>query len=173
MLEYFLKPLKYIFIVIIIGGLGVLADIATLVNINVVHIFKSYSPTSYYLAFSCLFNIYLVLVIREIITNFKQDGKGVRNNNKNNDSKMRLEEKVQVGSLKNLSNGTHKVHFKNPFDREPNLEIAPFESEHFEYKIIDKTGYGFEIKIVNNLTANISKNGFKWVAEGQINSEQH
>jgi hypothetical protein len=174
MLNYFLKPLKYIFVAILLGGLGVSADIAQLTNFNLINFFKENSPLSYYFAFSILINIYLVLVIKEIINVFKQTStKEVNKDDEDNDKKInkpKLDDNVQFGELKNVGSKSYEIDFKIPFVRTPYIEIAPYGS-NIEYHITNKNEYGFTVKIRHTEIYKDSNTGIKWKAEGQIESQ--
>lgn len=63
MKNIYLSPLKPIFLIIFIGGLGFFADIAQLTNINIVKIFKENYPHSLIHMITLLLILYLVMVI--------------------------------------------------------------------------------------------------------------
>lgn len=65
----FLKPLKIIFGVYVLGGLGIASDITTLTSFNLLNYLKNYSPQSIYIMIAGTLLLYLVLVIIEFIGN--------------------------------------------------------------------------------------------------------
>jgi len=65
--KYFLKPLKIIFVVYVLGGLGIASDITTLTSFNILVFLNNYSPQSFYIVIAGTLLLYLVLVIIEFI----------------------------------------------------------------------------------------------------------
>ncbi len=164
--QYFFKPFKYIFLVLLLGGLGVFADIAQLTNFNLIHFLKVNSPLSYYLLFSILINIYLVLLI-----NFLKQANIIEVNEGDKESgekidKSKLEESEQCGELKNVGAKRYEINFKIPFVRTPYIEIEPYGA--ISYDIKGKSEYGFTVLIIHKEIYLDNDAGFKWKAQGQI-----
>lgn len=67
MFKYFLKPLRIILVVYVIGGLGIASDIAQLTSFNLLNFLKSHSPQSFYFVIAGTLLLYFVLVIIEFI----------------------------------------------------------------------------------------------------------
>lgn len=65
----FLKPLKIIFVVYILGGLGLAADIAQLTNFNSLSFLKNHSPQSYYILVIGTLILYVALLIIKYFRN--------------------------------------------------------------------------------------------------------
>ena len=65
----FLKPLKIILAVYIVGGLGLAADITTLTNFNLINLLKNHSPQSYYVLLIATLILYIALVFTEYFRN--------------------------------------------------------------------------------------------------------
>lgn len=90
----FIRPLKFVVWFYIVGALGFFANVAQLINFNIVDLIKKYSPQSYFylIAFSTL--LYLIALIVEL---FK------RNNNQSHEKNdtPTTRQSIQTGDVKN------------------------------------------------------------------------
>ena len=69
MYKNFLKPLRIIFGVYVVGSLGIASDITTLTSFNLFNFLKNHSPQSIYIVIAGTLLLYLVLVIIGFIGN--------------------------------------------------------------------------------------------------------
>lgn len=69
MYKDFLKPIKMIFFVFILGGLSIASDIAQLTSFNFLEFLNQHAPQSFYFLIVGTVLLYFVLVIIELIRN--------------------------------------------------------------------------------------------------------
>lgn len=80
MYKYFLRPMKIIFVVYFVGGLGIASDIAQLTSFNFLDFLERHSPQSVYLLIVVSLLLYFILVIIEFLKNpIKQPSELERN----------------------------------------------------------------------------------------------
>lgn len=69
MYKFFLKPIRIIFGVYILGGLSIASDVAQLTSFNFLEFLNKHSPQSFYFLIAGTLLLYFVLVIIELIRN--------------------------------------------------------------------------------------------------------
>ncbi|MFC5700161.1 hypothetical protein ACFPVX_02610 [Cohnella faecalis] len=65
MLKLFLKPLRILLGIYLIGSLSIASDIAQLTDFNILDVIKNHSPFSYYILITGTLFLYTILVIIE------------------------------------------------------------------------------------------------------------
>lgn len=68
MYKIFLKPIKIIFVVYILGGLSIASDVAQLTSFNLLDFLKENSPQSYWVLFAGTLLLYFILIIIGLIS---------------------------------------------------------------------------------------------------------